>query len=150
MVLEESRKRRGGQRGRGLGRGTLRWLAMKECSGLLLINLGTPDAPRPPEVRRYLRELLSDPRVLDIPAFLRFLLLELVILPRRSRTSAAAYHKIWRPEGSPLLVHSRALAAKVQALLGDAVQVELAMRYGQPAIAPALDRFEKAGVRRLT
>src|SRR3954463_4391991 len=145
-----SRKRRGGQRGRGLGRGTLRWLAMKERSGLLLINLGTPDAPRPPEVRRYLREFLSDPRVLDMPAFLRFLLLELVILPRRPRASAAAYQKIWRPEGSPLLVHGRALAAKVQALLGDAVQVELAMRYGQPAIAPALDRFAAAGVSRLT
>jgi ferrochelatase len=122
---------------------------MKERSGLLLINLGTPDAPRPPEVRRYLREFLSDPRVLDMPAFLRFLLLELVILPRRPRASAAAYQKIWSPEGSPLLVHGRALAAKVQALLGDAVQVELAMRYGQPAIATALDRFAAAGVSRL-
>jgi protoporphyrin/coproporphyrin ferrochelatase len=122
---------------------------MKERVGLLLVNLGTPDAPRPPEVRRYLREFLSDPRVLDMPAFLHFLLLELVILPRRPRTSAAAYRKIWRPEGSPLLVHGRALAAKVQALLGDAVQVELAMRYGQPAIATALDRFAEAGVSRL-
>jgi ferrochelatase len=122
---------------------------MKERVGLLLINLGTPDAPRPPEVRRYLREFLSDPRVLDLPAFLRFLLLELVILPRRPRASAAAYRKIWTSEGSPLLVHSRALAAKVQARLGDAVQVELAMRYGQPAIAGALDRFAEAGVSRL-
>ena len=122
---------------------------MKERVGLLLVNLGTPDAPRPPEVRRYLREFLSDPRVLDMPAFPRFLLLELVILPRRPRASAAAYQKIWTPEGSPLLVHSRALAAKVQALLGDAVQVELAMRYGQPAIAKALDRFAEAGVSRL-
>ena len=91
---------------------------MKERVGLLLINLGTPDAPRPPEVRRYLREFLSDPRVLDMPAVLRFLLLELVILPRRPRTSAAAYRKIWPAEGSPLLVHGRALAAKVQARLG--------------------------------
>jgi ferrochelatase len=123
---------------------------MKERAGLLLINLGTPEAPRPREVRRYLREFLSDPRVLDMPALLRFLLLELVILPRRPRASAAAYQKIWTLEGSPLLVHSRALAAKVQAVLGDAVQVELAMRYGRPSIAGALDRFEKAGVRRLT
>jgi ferrochelatase len=122
---------------------------MRERVGLLLINLGTPDAPRPPEVRRYLREFLSDPRVLDLPAPLRFLLLELVILPRRPRASAAAYRKIWVPEGSPLLVHGRALAAKVQARLGDAVQVELAMRYGQPAIAGALDRFAEAGVSRL-
>jgi ferrochelatase len=122
---------------------------MKEPVGLLLVNLGTPDAPRPREVRRYLREFLSDPRVLDIPAFLRFLLLELVILPRRPRASAAAYRKIWTPEGSPLLVHGRALAAKVQALLGEAVQVELAMRYGNPSIASALDRFAAAGASRL-
>jgi len=122
---------------------------MKERVGLLLINLGTPDAPRPPEVRRYLREFLSDPRVLDLPAVLRFLLLELVILPRRPRASAAAYRKIWTAEGSPLLVHGRALAAKVQARLGEEVQVELAMRYGQPAIAGALDRFAAAGVSRL-
>ncbi len=122
---------------------------MKEPAGLLLVNLGTPDAPHPREVRRYLREFLSDPRVLDLPAFLRFLLLELVILPRRPRASAAAYRKIWGPEGSPLLVHGRALAGKVQALLGEGVQVELAMRYGRPAIANALDRFAAAGVSRL-
>lgn len=122
---------------------------MKEPAGLLLVNLGTPDAPRPREVRRYLREFLSDPRVLDLPAALRFLLLELVILPRRPRASAAAYQKIWRPEGSPLLFHGRALAQKVQALLGQAVQVELAMRYGQPSISESLDRFAAAGVSRL-
>lgn len=122
---------------------------MKERAGLLLINLGTPEAPHPPEVRRYLREFLSDPRVLDMPALLRFLLLQLVILPRRSWTSAEAYQKIWTSDGSPLLVYGRALAGKVQALLGDAVQVELAMRYGQPSIASALDRFAAAGVSRL-
>jgi ferrochelatase len=122
---------------------------MKERVGLLLVNLGTPDAPHPREVRRYLREFLSDPRVLDLPAALRFLLLELVILPRRPRASAAAYRKIWTAEGSPLLVHGRALAGKVQALLGDDVQVELAMRYGRPSIAAALDRFAGAGVSRL-
>jgi ferrochelatase len=122
---------------------------MKERVGLLLVNLGTPDAPRPREVRRYLREFLSDPRVLDVPALVRFLLLELVILPRRPRASAEAYRKIWGPEGSPLLVHGRALAAKVQARLGEGVQVELAMRYGNPSIAGALDRFAAAGVSRL-
>jgi len=122
---------------------------MTERVGLLLVNLGTPDAPQPPEVRRYLREFLSDPRVLDMPALLRFLLLELVILPRRPRASAAAYRKIWTAGGSPLLVHGRALAAKVQALLGETIQVELAMRYGRPSIAGALDRFADAGVSRL-
>jgi ferrochelatase len=122
---------------------------VKDRAGLLLVNLGTPDAPRPREVRRYLREFLSDPRVLDLPAPLRFLLLELVILPRRPRASAAAYRKIWSAEGSPLLAHGRALAAKVQERLGDAVQVELAMRYGNPSIASALGRFAAAGVSRL-
>ncbi len=122
---------------------------MTEPIGLLLVNLGTPDAPRPREMRRYLREFLSDPRVLDIPAWRRFLLLELLILPFRPRVSAAAYRKIWTADGSPLLVNGRALAAKLQTRLGDAVQVELAMRYGKPSIASALDRFEQAGVNRL-
>src|SRR6187549_2985939 len=80
--------------------------------GLLLINLGTPDAPTPAAVRRYLREFLSDPRVLDIPPLRRFLLLELLILPRRPKVAAAAYEKIWLEGGSPLLVHGRALAAQ--------------------------------------
>lgn len=122
---------------------------MNQRVGLLLVNLGTPDAPRPREVRRYLREFLSDPRVLDVPALQRFLVLELFILPRRPRASAEAYQKIWGPQGSPLLFHSRALAEKVRARLGDRVQVELAMRYGQPSIASALDAFERAGVARL-
>jgi ferrochelatase len=122
---------------------------MTERVGLLLVNLGTPDAPRPAEVRRYLREFLSDPRVLDLPALRRFLLLELVILPRRPAVSAAAYSKIWTEEGSPLLVHSRALADKLQERLGSDVQVELAMRYGQPSIAGALDRLERSGVSRI-
>ena len=122
---------------------------MKERAGLLLVNLGTPDAPNPRAVRRYLREFLSDPRVLDLPPWRRFLLLELLILPRRARASAAAYRTIWTPAGSPLLVHGRALAAKLQARLGEPAQVELAMRYGAPSIADALDRFESARVRRL-
>jgi ferrochelatase len=123
--------------------------AQRERVGLLLVNVGTPAAPRPREVRRYLREFLSDPRVLDLPAWRRRLLLELVILPRRARASAAAYRQIWTDQGSPLLVHGRALAAKLQARLGDGVRVELAMRYGSPSIAGALDRLERAGATRL-
>ncbi len=98
--------------------------------GVLLINLGTPDAPRPREVRRYLREFLGDPRVLDMPAVLRWLLLEGVILPFRPAKSAAAYKQIWTEAGSPLLVHGRGLRDKLQARLGERVRVELAMRYG--------------------
>jgi len=116
--------------------------------GLLLVNTGTPDAPTVPAVRRYLREFLSDPRVIDLPSLPRWLLLNLVILPRRPRRSAAAYRRIWTDEGSPLLVHGRALAAGVRAALGDEVRVELGMRYGSPSIAEALGRL--AGVDALT
>ena len=76
--------------------------------GVLLVNLGTPDAPQAAEVRRYLREFLSDPRVLDISAIGRWLLLNLIILPTRPAKSAAAYRKVWGADGSPLLSHSRA------------------------------------------
>lgn len=109
-------------------------------TGLVLLNLGTPTAPTPTAVRRYLREFLSDPRVLDIHPVGRALLLNLVILPTRPAKSAHAYRQIWHPErGSPLLWHSTDLAAGVQARLGSSWRVALAMRYGQPSIAAALD-----------
>jgi ferrochelatase len=110
-------------------------------TAVLLVNLGTPRSPRPRDVRRYLREFLSDPRVLDMPAPLRFLLLELVILPFRPRRSALAYQKIWTPAGSPLLVHGRALASALAAELGEGYAVELAMRYGEPSIREALEKL---------
>lgn len=122
---------------------------LNERVGLLIVNLGTPDAPRAPEVRRYLRQFLSDPRVLDTSALTRFLVLELLILPFRPKKSAEAYAKIWGPEGSPLLVIGRELAAKVQARAGDGVVVELAMRYGNPSIESAIARLEGAGVSRI-
>jgi ferrochelatase len=118
--------------------------------GLLLVNLGSPDAPTPAAVRRYLAEFLSDPRVLDIPAPQRWLLLHGVILRVRPAKSAAAYRQVWTTDGSPLLVYSRALAAGVAARLGPDWHVELAMRYGQPSIASALDRLAAAGVDELT
>ena len=107
--------------------------------GALLINLGTPDSPGVGDVRRYLRQFLSDPRVIDIPALPRRLLLELVILPLRPRRSAEAYAKIWTEQGSPLLVYGRALRDGVAAELGDGFPVELGMRYGRPSIAEALE-----------
>ena len=118
-------------------------------SGALLLNLGTPDSPSVPDVRRFLREFLSDPRVIDIPALARWLLLHFVILPFRPRKSAAAYAKIWTAEGSPLRVHSRALADAVGEELGPNWRVELGMRYGQPTIASALARLREADVSRL-
>ncbi len=122
---------------------------MSAETGALLVNLGTPRSPRPRDVRRYLREFLSDPLVLDMPAAARWLLLHAVILPFRPRRSAAAYAKIWTDEGSPLLVHGRALRSAVAERLGDDFAVELAMRYGEPAIGGALDRLAAAGVRRI-
>ncbi len=118
-------------------------------TAVLLLNLGTPAAPTIPAVRRYLREFLSDPRVLDIPAAVRWMLLHLVILPFRPRRSAALYREIWLPGGSPLLVHGRALAAGVAETLGSDFVVELAMRYGEPAIAPALQRLAAGDVERI-
>jgi len=119
-------------------------------TGLLLINLGTPDEPTPSAVRRYLREFLGDPRVLDIGAVGRALLLNLVILPRRPAASARAYATIWDPKrGSPLMYHSQDLAAAVAAKLGDEWHVELAMRYGKPSLASALDAFAASEVERV-
>ncbi|MBT8491957.1 MAG: ferrochelatase [Deltaproteobacteria bacterium] len=118
-------------------------------NGLLLINLGTPDEPTPSAVRRYLREFLSDPRVLDINPIGRAALLNLVILPTRPSKSAEAYQQIWTERGSPLLFHSVDLTEKVTERLGDGWRVELAMRYGNPSIEAALERFRKAGITRL-
>jgi protoporphyrin/coproporphyrin ferrochelatase len=117
--------------------------------GTLLINLGTPDAPTTPAVRRYLREFLSDPRVIDLHPVARKLLLELVILPFRPAKSAEAYRKIWSAQGSPLLLHSRALEQKLRAALGPGQLVELAMRYGNPSLPEALERLRRAGATRL-
>ena len=118
-------------------------------TGVLLVNLGTPDSPRAGDVRRYLREFLSDPRVLDMPAALRWALLNLVILPARPRRSAAAYASIWTERGSPLLVHTRDLAAGLARELGDGFRVEHGMRYGRPGLRDALERLEAAGVGRM-
>ncbi len=118
--------------------------------GLLLINLGTPDAPTTGAVRRYLREFLSDPRVIDLHPFGRWLLLNLFILPTRPRRSAAAYRKIWGQSGSPLLSHSLELARQVADRLNGDFQVVLGMRYGNPSIQSALDRLRASGVRELT
>ena len=120
--------------------------SLRPRTAVLLVNLGTPDAPDPGPVRRYLREFLSDPYVLDIPAVPRKALLELVILPTRPKKSAEAYRQVWTDEGSPLLVHGKALRAALAEELGDAVcAVELGMRYGNPSIGSALDRVLEAG-----
>lgn len=111
-------------------------------TGLLLINLGTPDTPDFMGVWRYLREFLSDKRVITLPAPLRFLLLYGFILPLRVTKSKHGYQAIWTSKGSPLRCHSEALGEKLQQYLGDSYQVVIAMRYGQPSIAKALNELK--------
>lgn len=119
-------------------------------TGILLINLGTPDAPTTQAVRHYLREFLSDPLVVDIPAPIRWLLLNAIILPFRSKRSAEAYQQIWTEQGSPLLVHSRQLVKCLQQQLGDSYAVELGMRYGKPSIETAIQNLAKQPCKQIT
>ncbi len=115
--------------------------------GVLIANLGTPDAPTPQAVRRYLAEFLSDRRVIALPPILWQPILHGIILRTRPKRSARLYQKIWTDEGSPLLVHSRRQRNALQEELarrGHAVRVSLGMRYGQPSIAQALDELKGA------
>lgn len=118
-------------------------------TGLLLCNLGTPDQPTRASVRRYLRQFLSDSRVLDIHPVGRWLLLNLIILPLRPRKSAAAYQKVWTLRGSPLRWHSEDLVAAVRERLGPDWAVELAMGYQNPSIASAMEKLRAAGTERV-
>lgn len=118
-------------------------------NGLLLINVGTPDEPTPQAVRRYLRQFLSDPRVVDIHPIGRSLLLNLFILPFRPKKSAAAYRKVWTSRGSPLLCNSLDLAAAVGDRLGATWLVRIGMAYGSPSIPSAIDDLLAAGCTRL-
>jgi ferrochelatase len=121
--------------------------------GVLLINLGTPDAPERKAVRRYLRQFLWDPRVVEIPRPAWWLILHGIILRVRPGRSAANYRKIWTERGSPLLFHTRDQARALQQVLGerhgDAVLVDFAMRYGAPDIAGALQAMLERGARKL-
>ena len=123
---------------------------MKQKKALILLNLGTPDSPSKPDVRKYLKEFLSDPRVIDINPLGRWLLLNLFILPFRPATSARAYRTIWTDEGSPLLVHAKNLAAKLQALTGPEVIVTYMMRYQNPSIAHVMEDLRRRGINKIT
>jgi len=119
-------------------------------TGLLVTNLGTPDAPTPGAVRRYLRQFLGDPRVIEVNRLLWAFVLNVMILPRRSRASAEAYAQVWDPEtGSPLLHWTRATAAGIAERLGDGWRVEVGMRYGRPSLTDAITRLQDAGCRRI-
>ena len=124
-----------------------------ECSGILLTNLGTPDAPTPAAIRRYLAEFLWDPRVVEQPRWLWWLVLHGIILRFRPKRVAKAYAEIWTDNGSPLLHISQQQATLLQSalepLFAGPVKVALAMRYGQPSIATGLQSLRKAGARRI-
>lgn len=124
-----------------------------ETLGVLLANLGTPASPSTRDVRRYLAEFLWDPRVVEAPRPLWWLVLHLFILRVRPRRSAAAYRRIWTEEGSPLLAISErqreALQRRLEERLGTPVAVALAMRYGEPTISAALHQLHETGARRV-
>lgn len=126
---------------------------LPESLGVLVVNLGTPDAPTPAAVRKYLREFLSDPRVVEVPRIPWWLVLHGYILRTRPAKSARAYAKIWTEQGSPLLLHSRdiatAIQAKLSARLSGSVNVELGMVYGNPSIEEALQKLHDQYVRRV-
>lgn len=111
-------------------------------NGLLIINLGTPENKDNASIRRYLRDFLTDKRVIDLPAFLRYPLVYGLILPLRPKQTAKAYQAIWTDKGSPLLIHSRNLQIKLQASLGENWKVVVGMRYGKPSIAQGLDELK--------
>ena len=121
--------------------------------GILVCNLGTPDAPTASAVRRYLAEFLSDPRVIETPRLLWWPILHGIILNTRPRRSARAYAKVWQADGSPLLTLSQSLTRKLGVLLSPAddegLVVALGMRYGKPSIASALDTLLAADARRI-
>src|SRR5215471_15633934 len=112
--------------------------------GVLLVNLGSPVSQSVPDERRYLREFLMDGRVLDVNWLARFCIVHFAILPSRPKQSAEAYHKIWTPAGSPLIVISKNVQAKLQARAD--IPIELAMRYQNPSIPDVLKRLKERGV----
>jgi ferrochelatase len=124
-----------------------------EKIGVLLINLGTPDSPETGDVRRYLAEFLSDPRVVEMPRLLWKIILHGIILRTRPKRSAEAYRKVWTEDGSPLLTISQGIAAGLQQQLDahtpDIYKVEPAMRYGNPSVASGLEELRRANAQRL-
>lgn len=112
-------------------------------TGVLLVNLGTPENPSVPSIRKYLKEFLMDSYVIQLPWFIRAILVYGIILPFRPKKIVEAYASVWTQQGSPLLVISKKLQASLQENLGQKYHVELAMRYGTPSIAAALDKLQK-------
>ncbi len=123
--------------------------AIKGKTGVLLINLGTPDSPSVGHVRSYLSEFLNDPRVIDIPKLLRLILVNLIIVPFRAPKSAKVYKELWTDQGSPLLFHSQNVSKLLDAQLGEEYEVHLAMRYKNPNIRHVLEEMRKKKYKRI-
>ena len=125
----------------------------ESCLGVLVTNLGTPEAPTPKAIRKYLAEFLWDPRVVEVPRPIWWMILNGIILNTRPKAKSADYKKIWTDEGSPLLVIGKQQRDAIQNVLhqkfSGPVKVELAMRYGQPSIASGLERLKSHGARRV-
>jgi len=121
--------------------------------GVLITNLGTPDAPKKTELKRYLKEFLSDPRVVEVPRLIWWMILNLVILNIRPRRSAKAYSTVWTERGSPLLFHTQdqaqALRTKLQAQYGEGLVLDFAMRYGTPSVDSTISKMLDQGVKKL-
>ncbi len=118
-------------------------------TGVLLVNLGTPDSPSVADVRKYLREFLMDNRVIDIPYILRFLLVNFIIAPFRGPKSAKIYQELWTDRGSPLKFYGHEVEGLLQTSLGADFKVILAMRYQSPSIKLALDQFKNSSVKKI-
>lgn len=127
--------------------------AQADKVGVLITNLGTPQAPTKKALRPYLKQFLSDPRVVEVPKVIWWFVLNLIILNFRPKRSAQAYQTVWSDEGSPLLVHTKNQSAKLAERFakeyGQGVIVDYAMRYGQPSIESKIDRLLNEGVRKL-
>ena len=115
---------------------------MNSKTGVLLINLGTPDSPTIKNVGKYLFEFLNDPRVIDIPAIARFFLVNIIIIPFRVRNSTKIYKQLWTDKGSPILFYGRSVQEKLQQALGIDFCVELAMRYQNPSLDDVIEQME--------
>jgi ferrochelatase len=118
-------------------------------TGVLLVNLGTPDKPVCPSLRKYLGEFLMDPRVIELPRLLRLILVKGLIINFRSHKSAAIYREIWTEDGSPLMINSLSLGDKAGEILGSDFEVEVAMRYGCPNVEEKVKALHKKGVRKI-
>ncbi|MRT91368.1 ferrochelatase [Ancylomarina sp. 16SWW S1-10-2] len=115
---------------------------MNKKTTVLLINLGTPKSPSVKDVRSYLKEFLNDKRVIDIPWLIRKILVNLIIIPFRTKNSSKIYKKLWTPEGSPLLIYGESVKKMLQEELGNDYKVELAMRYNEPSLPSVLSKIK--------